>query len=117
MHEKRHLEASYVFIRAIKVDANDNVAVVVDDAHSGDTVGAGENEVIAVQDIPRGHKVAISEIAAGELIVKYGVPIGRATKQVLAGEHVHVHNIKDVTGELCEQYRRQAVAEREGWGP
>ena len=37
-------------------------------------------------DVPHG--------APGEIIVKYGMPIGVATEAIAPGEHVHVHNIK-----------------------
>ena len=40
-----------------------------------------------------GHKYARRAIAAGEAVVKYGMPIGHATRAIAAGEHVHVHNL------------------------
>ncbi len=51
-------------------------------------------EFDARSDIPIGHKLAIKPIRAGETIVKYGVDIGRAVKDIGAGEHLHVHNVK-----------------------
>jgi len=39
-----------------------------------------------------GHKYARRRIAVDELIVKYGMPIGHATCDIAAGEHVHTHN-------------------------
>ncbi len=30
---------------------------------------------------------------AGEDVVKYGMPIGHATRDIAVGEHVHVHNL------------------------
>lgn len=44
--------------------------------------------------LPIGHKVAARAIAAGEKIIKYGVPIGSATREIAAGEHVHTHNVQ-----------------------
>lgn len=49
-----------------------------------------------------GHKYALREIAAGENIIKYGMPIGHATRAILQGEHVHVHNVKTNLGEVLE---------------
>lgn len=40
-----------------------------------------------------GHKYAIRDIAAGENVIKYGNPIGHATKNIRKGEHVHTHNL------------------------
>ncbi len=47
-----------------------------------------------------GHKYARREICAGEDIVKYGMPIGKATRTIGAGEHVHVHNVKTNLGDV-----------------
>jgi (2R)-sulfolactate sulfo-lyase subunit alpha len=48
----------------------------------------------AKQDIPIGHKVALTDVAAGDTIIKYGEDIGRAVAPVGKGEHLHVHNVK-----------------------
>ena len=40
-----------------------------------------------------GQKYALREIAAGENIIKYGNPIGHATKDIRKGEWVHSHNL------------------------
>ncbi|MDY4518822.1 MAG: altronate dehydratase family protein [Candidatus Spyradocola sp.] len=44
-------------------------------------------------DIPAGHKVALCDIPAGGAVIKYGHPIGRATRPIRAGEWVHTHNL------------------------
>ena len=49
-----------------------------------------------------GHKYARRPIAAGEPVVKYGMPIGRATRPIAPGEHVHVHNLATNLGEALE---------------
>ena len=49
-----------------------------------------------------GHKYALRAIAAGENVIKYGMPIGHATKTIAAGEHVHVHNVKTNLGDVLE---------------
>ena len=41
-----------------------------------------------------GHKYALRDIAKGENVIKYGNPIGHATADIKAGEHVHTHNLK-----------------------
>ena len=40
-----------------------------------------------------GHKYALCDIKKGENIIKYGNPIGHATADIKAGEHVHTHNV------------------------
>ena len=45
-------------------------------------------------NIKDGHKYAVRDIAKGESIIKYGMPIGHATEDIKKGEHVHTHNLK-----------------------
>ena len=45
-------------------------------------------------DSETGHKIALKDIAAGEQVIKYGFPIGRASADIKAGEAVHTHNLK-----------------------
>jgi len=52
-----------------------------------------------------GHKYALRDIKSGEDIVKYGNPIGHATCDIKAGEHVHTHNVKtNLSGNLEYSY-------------
>ena len=53
-----------------------------------------------------GHKYALRDIKAGEDIIKYGNPIGHATCDIKAGEHVHTHNVKtNLSGNLEYSYQ------------
>lgn len=55
--------------------------------------------------IPAGHKVARKAINAGEMVIKYGQPIGHATCDIAAGEWVHSHNmVTNLSGTLEYQY-------------
>jgi predicted RecA/RadA family phage recombinase len=79
---------------AIRVHPRDNVAVVAADVQAGDVVRLADgSEVRAVEAIPRGSKVALSPIASGEVVIRYGEEIGRAAKDIAAGEYVHTHNL------------------------
>ena len=49
--------------------------------------------VEALDAVPFGHKVAARDIPAGEPVLKYSEAIGRASKEIKRGEHVHVHNV------------------------
>jgi altronate hydrolase len=55
-----------------------------------------------------GHKYAVREIKRGENVIKYGMPIGHATCDIKAGEHVHVHNVATNLGE-CLEYEYNPV--------
>jgi altronate dehydratase len=61
---------------------------------AGTAVALDAASVTLLADIPRGHKFAVRPIAKGEAVLKYGQPIGRATRAIQPGEHVHVHNVE-----------------------
>ena len=81
-------------------DVRDNVAVALEDLGAGDTLVTTKGEVertIEVREpVQFGHKVALEPIDVGGDVVKYGGFIGKATRSIEAGQHVHVHNIKGV---------------------
>ena len=56
-------------------------------------LGAASSEIIAREAITAAHKIGIARIVAGELVIKYGWPIGRATRLIEIGEWVHLHNL------------------------
>jgi len=49
--------------------------------------------VTVASDVPAGHKIAMRPIPAGATVLKYGYPIGVATRDISPGEHVHSHNL------------------------
>ena len=50
--------------------------------------------VLARQDIPIGHKVALKDMNTGDTVIKYGIDMGKVVAPIKAGEHAHVQNIK-----------------------
>lgn len=81
-------------MKMLHIHPNDNVAVALADIGKGEAVELNGVTVTAAEDIGRGHKMALRDLAEGEKIVKYGYPIGHASCAVKAGEWVHVHNVK-----------------------
>lgn len=56
-------------------------------------------------NLENGHKYAVANIKKGENIIKYGFPIGHATEDIKAGEHIHTHNLKtNLSGTLEYTY-------------
>ena len=49
-----------------------------------------------------GHKYALTAISPGENVIKYGMPIGCACREIKKGEHVHTHNVKTNLSGLLE---------------
>jgi altronate hydrolase len=58
--------------------------------HPADTVAVA---LQARPGIPAGHKFALRDIAEGEEVIKYGYPIGHATRAIAKGELVDHHNL------------------------
>jgi len=78
---------------ALQLGATDNVAVARQDLAAGTVLTVGGHTVTLLQDIVSGHKLALTAIASGEPVLKYQQSIGIATADIVAGEHVHVHNV------------------------
>ena len=79
---------------------HDTVGVVVRDVTQDQSLTGWNMETDATlqatarEGILLGHKIALFEINRGEKIIKYNVPIGLATEDISAGQHVHIHNLK-----------------------
>lgn len=70
----------------IRLDPSDNVVTAARPLAVG--------EYGATTLVPRGHKMAAQDIAAGQPVLKYAQIIGYAARDIARGEHVHVHNLE-----------------------
>ncbi|MDR2743150.1 MAG: altronate dehydratase family protein, partial [Treponema sp.] len=97
--------------KVIRINGNDNVAVVLSPLQKGEVLPspAGGPSLVAEDDIPGGHKIALADIEAGERIVKYGFSIGAASARILRGAHVHTHNVRTLLSETPEYHYHPAV--------
>ena len=72
----------------ILMNANDNVAIVANDG--GLPMGAVLSNGVVLRDkVPQGHKVALVNIGANAPVLRYGVAIGYALRDIPAGAWVH----------------------------
>ena len=89
-------------IDAIALREVDNVATALRDLETGEEIVVGVEErsvqVRIGQPIAFGHKLAMTDIARGEHVLKYGEIIGRTTQAIPAGFHAHIHNIESLRG-------------------
>ena len=89
---------------ALKVNDLDNVATIFANGIVDGTVvevrekKGNRDEVAVMGDVPYGHKIAVKDIRIGEKIMKYGEEIGIATREIIKGEYVHVHNLDSMRG-------------------
>lgn len=99
--------------QAIRIHPSDNVAVALRPLCAGETVTVEGFSGPLVGDVPAGHKFALRAIREGEAVLKYGQPIGQATRAIVPGEHVHTHNVKTLlAGELAYAYAPAALTPR-----
>lgn len=82
------------FASVLKIDNTDNVAVALRPIQAGQCIELAQGDLVAMETIPAGHKLALSAIAQGGAVIKYGYPIGQTTTPVSAGQWVHTHNLK-----------------------
>lgn len=80
--------------RLLRLDPEDNVLVAIRTIEAGERLLIGDVHVAVQQAIPLGYKVAARPLRAGEKIVKYRAAIGSATRDIAAGEVVHLDNLK-----------------------
>lgn len=88
-------------VRGLRLHAADNVATLLGEVSAGGqvvVVGGGEPvTVIAFDNVPAGHKMALTDMLRDDVIRKYGGEvIGVAMRDIRRGEHVHVHNVRSI---------------------
>ena len=85
----------------LRLAAADNVATALRDLEAGEVVEVEGIAVTLREPVPLCHKLALTALATGDAVVKYGQPIGRATQVIPAGGHVHVHNMQSARGQAA----------------
>lgn len=79
--------------RLLILHPEDNIAVLKRPTESGTEQIVDGRAVTVATPLTMGHKIAIRPISKGEDVLKYGAPIGFASEDIKAGEHVHLHNL------------------------
>ena len=87
-------------VNALMMDKTDNVVTCVRPVKAGEevTYRCGEEvlTLTAKEDIPYCHKIALTDLAEGSDVRKYGELIGRTTKEIAKGHLVNHENIYSV---------------------
>jgi altronate hydrolase len=94
---------------AIRIAPTDDVAVALRDLRRGDEIEVAGIALAIRDDIGRGHKFALRDLAPGAPVHKYGWPIGRVTQPIRPGAHVHTHNVETLLKGL-DQYHFERPA-------
>ena len=96
-------------MKYIKINPADNVAVALQDLSKGEVV---EGVTLKV-DVPRGHKIVLKDLKAGENVIKYGFPIGHVTVDAAQGTMVD-HNCIKTNLEGLLEYKYEPIFEIAG---
>ena len=98
----------------LKIHPADTVAVALTPLKKGSVLPIDDNTTITLtEDIPQGHKFALTDLAEGSSIIKYGNPIGIATQPICKGAWIHTHNMKTGLGDLLTYtYQKEAITEQ-----
>ncbi|WP_102348156.1 UxaA family hydrolase [Bacillus sp. Marseille-P3661] len=78
----------------IQIHHNDSVIIALQSFKQGEIIEVNGSSLQLKEDIEYGHKIALKNIAVDEDVIKYGFPIGHATREITAGEWIHTHNVK-----------------------
>ncbi|ESQ77243.1 UxaA family hydrolase [Asticcacaulis sp. AC402] len=92
----------------LRIHENDHVAVALEEVFAGETVTTCGLTLTLTNDIPKGHKIALYDIPAGQAVRKFGFVIGKATQAIAAGAHIHSHNLATALSGV-EDYSYQPV--------
>jgi altronate hydrolase len=91
----------------VHLHPRDNVCVAARNLERNDQVSAGPLRVTLVEPARQGHKIAVVEIEAGEVVRKWSETIGYATRRIAPGEWVHSHNM--AIGERRQEYQKSTA--------
>jgi len=95
--------------RLLRLDPLDNVLVTIQTLEAGDSVVIDGRKFTVTSRLTLGHKLAARDIRNGEKIFKYHMPIGSATRDISAGEHIHLHNMKSDYIDTVEMQARHSL--------
>jgi altronate hydrolase len=92
----------------IKINPEDNVAVCLEAAVAGESLNIEGQQIVVQNNVPVGHKLALTPIALNADVIKYGAPIGHAIAEIGVGEHVHTHNLKtNLSGTITYSFNQK----------
>jgi SAF domain len=82
-------------VNMIILAQEDNVGIALRGIQAGEAAVSSEGRRIdCVEDIPQGHKLALTPIAQGARLIRFGVPVGIAKADIDPGALAHVHNVR-----------------------
>ncbi|WP_144982107.1 UxaA family hydrolase [Halomonas sp. C22] len=88
---------------SLRVHALDNVRVALTDLPAGTVIEADGHNLILPAAVRHKHKFALSPLAVDDLVIMYGVTVGRVTQPIVAGEAITTENLEHSTSSARPQ--------------
>ncbi len=73
---------------------NDTAGTTLVNLKKSDIFKEADISLNILENIPKGHKVALKDHGKGDPVIKNGFVIGSCTRSIPAGSHIHFFNIK-----------------------
>jgi len=97
----------------IRLHPNDDVAIALLPLEKGSEYDIDGISFTLLQDIDKGHKIALRALTKGQNVVKYGAPFGHACTDIKQGEWVHTENVKtNLSDEIEYQYLPEGIEDQ-----
>lgn len=87
----------------LQIDPRDNVVVALKPLRGGTVIRFGERSCTVIEDIPAKHKVAVADLAPGDLIYLYGMVVGEAIKVIPRGGLISTRTIRHRAADYTAQ--------------
>ncbi|WP_302139718.1 UxaA family hydrolase [Halomonas alkalicola] len=94
---------------SLRVHALDNVRVALTDLPAGTVIEADGRTLTLPAAVRHKHKFALAPLAVDDLVIMYGVTVGRVTQPIAAGEAITTENLEHSTADAHPQGRH------DGW--
>jgi len=87
----------------LQLDPRDNVLVALKPLRAGTVIHFGDKSCTVIDDIPAKHKVAVADLAPGDLVYLYGMVVGQAVKVIPRGGLISTRTIRHRAGDYTAQ--------------
>src|SRR5882762_2682146 len=84
----------------LKVHPDDNVLVALTNLLKDEKVVYGEEEFTIREAVKAKHKFAMTDLAAGDSIIMYGVLVGKAQSPIKKGSLISTANVKHAASDF-----------------
>lgn len=91
---------------SLRVHAADNVRVALKDLPAGSEIEDDGRTIRLAENVRHKHKFTLQPMAVGDLVIMYGVTVGRVTRTIAEGGAITTENVEHSTDNAQPQGRR-----------